>query len=345
VPFREGIVEVVVDGEHHTGLLLPSCTPNVQGCPSVAPALVFTSGDWVQLDTDPAAVTLRRHNSGGSVGRTVEHVNDRTGTDAVILQSDGWSGAAALPIDTAPLASFEGHAFDCFEFAANSSGTVLKATTVTVSVVGASLKAIGSTLHARDTGAVCIDRSSAKVVGMVAAVDVDASGRATAAWIHRYAPLQEWFDGMRTLAAVRSHSAATQLALYHQPSATTKRCLSVPYNLGDGVDAAAGCTTDLWPEERFWLDTSLDPDRPRLVSEYTGRCVELAGSTSGTDAVQRPCGTTGAQRFDFTLWPSGGGLRFRNSAGLCLGVEADGDVEQRSCTGTSDQRWFIRWPY
>lgn len=361
VAFQDGIIEVQVGGESHTGILLPACTAGVGGCPNPAPAIVLTSEDWVGPATAPSSVGLARYaNAGTAVVRTGRFVNTSVDFPGAVIQSSGWSNAQIIPRATGAASTFLNRQLNCFEYAVNGSTgqTVLKRATVTVSSVsGEDLIANGNTLHTRDTGAVCVDVLTNQAVGMLRDVTINQNNQTTSATIRRYAGMQEWFDGLRTLSLVRTHSSNARLAFYNDLAA--RKCLDVPWgtvwnttvnqfpchsNQGSGIGIS----------QRFWLDYSVDANRPRFVSDASGKCLDIPSSSlaSGQGIQQFPCHTGMNQRFDIDLWSTGQGWRVRGAHdpahNLCLSVDGgptpqSRPIEQRTCSGTTDQRWFITW--
>jgi ricin-type beta-trefoil lectin protein len=359
VGFLDGMIEVNVGGVAHTGFLLESCTAGVGGCPSPAPLLVLTSEDWAQQFTPASSITLRRaYNGGGVDTRTGSYVNDSAYFPGAIIQAPGFTTLNKWPLDSRAPAALVGVSLSCYEYAPGASGTVLKRATVTVaSNSGDDLIANTGALAPGDTGAVCIDHNTQTAVAMLVDVQVNGAGTPIRSVLRRYASLQEWLGGMKLLAQVRV-SGNAHLALYNDLAA--KKCMDVPWgspfisvvnqytchsNQGSGIGLA----------QRFWLDFSLDANRPRLVNESSGKCLDVPSGvlTSGQDLQQYPCHAGLNQRWELTLWPdSAGGWKLRPahapSQNLCISVDGgptwqSRPLEQRSCSGTTDQRWFPIW--
>jgi len=126
---------------------------------------------------------------------------------------------------------------------------------------------------------------------------------------------------------------------------SANRCMD-----GDTGGAGAGVSIracDGTPRQRWHLYTHPRTARKLLLNERSGMCLEVPGSsaTSGRDLAQFPCHGGSNQAFTFTERPfPWDPWRIRNvGSGLCAALESTangGDVEQRTC-GTSDQqRWF-----
>ena len=162
-----------------------------------------------------------------------------------------------------------------------------------------------------------------------------------------------WLGHLQNLGRVRTHHGNARVAIYNNLS--SPMCADIPWASPFSGEPMNQYPCHYGPAQRFWLDYGIEPDHPRLVSDASGLCADVPGASSagGYNLQQYECHAGTNQRFELSLWgDSAGGWKVRPlsglSANLCLGVEGGSSpnaapLEQRSCGGSWDQRWFLRW--
>ena len=337
-----GILRVTVAGDPdvHTGLLL-------------SPDLVLTSNRWISWSTAASSVTATSGFGGPSPQvRTGRFVNNTWYFPAAITQVAAYTAGHvnSYAVDTRAPAALLDVLLRCYEY----DGNHLEYADVRITGVSGNdltLTSTVGTLENVDAGAVCLDLSTYTAVGMVTGVT---GGVAHA---YRTGAMAPWLDGMRNLAGTRNASGSTRLALYTRAPNGTRMCLDIPWGSPYDHEAinAYPCPNPPTPNQRFWLDTRVDAARPRLVADTSGRCADIPSSSlaSGTNYQQFGCHAGWNQRLELSIWPdAAGGWKIQPAhapaQNLCLSVEggpnnASRPTEQRTCTGTSDQRWFPIW--
>jgi hypothetical protein len=312
--------------------------------------LVLTSERWVNSSMTPSTVTVVHTPTVSGPSRPGRYINDSAFFPGALIQVADFAPSLAV-IDSGPSANLIGHLLRCYEY---SNPTTLQYVDVRVTAAdGDTLTAsydnwehysVPQYLEYWDAGAACKDFATGNYVAFVKDAN---TVRAT---LHRIAGLSMWLDQMRNLARVRTGSSNARVALYNNLS--TRMCADIPWGSpysGEGVNQYP---CHYAQSQRFWLDYSLDSNHPRLVSEASGLCIDIPGSSmaSGTNLQQYPCHTGPNQRFEFSLWNDGfGGWRIRPlSANLCVSIEGGSSpnampIEERTCGGTWDQRWYLTW--
>jgi hypothetical protein len=125
---------------------------------------------------------------------------------------------------------------------------------------------------------------------------------------------------------------------------SANRCMDADTG-GQGA-AVSIRTCDGTPRQRWLVYTHPRTGRKLVINERSGLCLDVPGgsTTSGRDLIQFPCHGATNQAFTFTRPFAWDPWTIRSaSSQLCVALESTtngGDVEQRTC-GTSDQqRWF-----
>ncbi len=343
---RAGIVSVTVAGDDnvHTGLVIRA-DPLL-----LVPTMALTSARWVGTSTPPANLTVEAGNPGGSpraVAAKFVNTNAYHPTAAILQTAPLRS--RVIPLDTRSGAAMVGAKLQCFEYVTRSDLQMVDVKVGSASgddLTVTSLSSLTGRLEDLDAGAVCLDTSTGAAVGQVTGAVGNESH------VRRYASMTSWIEGMKNLAAVRADSGSVKLALYTNPPG--RMCLDIPY--GSPFD---NVPINQFPchyaaNQAFWLDYRADASRPSLVSEVSGRCLDVPGSerTSGTNLQQLGCLGQLNQQLDLSLWSSGGGWRMQlahaPSSNLCVSVEGGPSTtrhptEQRTCHADADQRWYPAW--
>ncbi len=338
-----GVVQVVVSGQADTRTGL-----------SIGGGLVVSSNRWFDWATVPGTITA---TAGAGRASPQPRVGVHTSSSAYfplsIVQSGAFTGGHANTpaIDARTSAQLQGAVLRCYEYV----GTQLRY--VDAAVIGTGddpddlrlgVYLPGALVDA-DAGAVCVDLAAGTAVAMVTRVTGGTP------YAERLASMSTWFDGMRNLAATRNDSRSARMSLYTVGAGGERLCLDVPW--GSPYDHAPVNVfpCHYGPAQRLWMDQRVSSSFPRFVLESSGRCMDAPGAqqTSGLDEQQYGCHSGTNQQFELTLWGDAqGGWKLRplhaRSRNLCLsvdgGVAASGrPTEQRTCTGSADQRWFPRW--
>lgn len=342
-PLR-GLVKVTVTGQAdtHTGLQL-------------GPDVVITSNRWIGHATAPANVRVAAMpGTAGAQSTLAAGVNASDFFPAAIVHHADFAAnnTQAYPIDERDAAGLANQVVRCYEFVgdrlnyadmrlgpANADGTI------NMSSAFPTL----DTVEDADGGAPCLDTNRWTAVGMVKRA---VNGTVQ---LQRYAPMRPWLDGQRNVAAMRNDARNARASFYTLAPNGTRMCLDIPWGSPFDGETPTVYPCHYGPAQRFWLDLSVDPNRVRLVSDASGRCLDMpSGSTvSGTNYQQFGCHLGFNQRFTYTLWnDAAGGVKIAAThapgQSLCLSVEGGPTavshaVEQRTCTGSADQRWFPRW--
>jgi hypothetical protein len=342
-PLR-GIVKIAVTGQADakTGLQL-------------GPDLVVTSNRWLGHATAPANVRVTALPGTASAQSTVAAGVNATDffPAAVVHHADFAANASTLyPIDERAPADLTNGVVRCYEYVGdrlNYADMRLGPANADGSMPLSSAFATGDTVEDADSGAPCLDTTRWTAVGMV--------DRAVNGTVHlrRYAPMRPFLDGQRTVAALRNDARNARASFYTVAPNGTRMCLDIPFGSPFDGETPTVYPCHYGPAQRFWLDQSVDANRVRLVSDSSGRCLDMpSGSTvSGTNYQQFGCHLGFNQRFTYTLWnDAAGGVKIAAThapgQSLCLSVEGGPTavshaVEQRTCTGSQDQRWFPRW--
>lgn len=335
-----GIVKITVNGQAdtHTGFL-------------IAPNLVLTSKNWMDWSTAPGTVTVvGGAGSFAPQSRVGSWINSSNRHAAALIQLAPFTGDSArvLPIDTRASSNLTGLVVRCYEHV----GDFLQYADMRITAANGddlTLSPSFGTTESADAGAPCFDLSTWTAVAMVTP-SVGATPHA-----FRIAGMQPWTEGMKNLAAARSSLNATRLSLYTIAPNGQRMCLDIPDASPLDGSAINVYPCHYGPTERFWLDYRADANRPRLVSDVSGRCADMpnASLASGSNYQQYGCHLGWNQRFELSLWNSGsGGWKLMPShapaQNLCLSVEGGPTAtphptEQRTCTGSADQRWFPVW--
>lgn len=301
-------------------------------------ALVVTNQAWVSR-ANLTKVTVSSRQMGTTVSRAAEYVNEdpSTSNHRVLQVSALPSGKATLSTRSADDLVKVVKQLRCYE---HSSASKLLYTDVVIDTATNS-EVVGSSaapyeVQASDLGAVCIDLLEQKVVGLVSNVSTDKK-----VTIRRLGAI---YADLENLAAVRADPRSVRWAL--KTSESTARCVEAGWLLG-----LHSC--DLYQTQELWMDFTVDTERPRLVSDYTGRCIGVpaASTTSPTTLKLERCSTALSQRWDMTLWGDAtGGWKIKPahlpSKSYCLTANSLNVLEQRTCaTGTTNlnQRWLPIW--
>lgn len=342
-PLR-GVVKVTVTGQAdtHTGLQL-------------GPDLFITSGRFIGHGTAPANVRVTAApGTAGAQSTAAAGVNASDFFPAAIVHHADFAAnnTQVYTVDQRTAPALVNQIVRCYEYvgdrmnyadmrltAANADGTM--------NMSNAFLT--GDTVEDADAGAPCFDLSRWSAVGMVHR-QVNGSLQ-----LVRYAPMQAWLDGQRNVATLRNDARNTRGAFYTVAPDGTRMCLDIPFGSPFDGEVPTVYPCHYGPAQRFWLDVSVDAGRVRLASDASGRCLDMpSGSTiSGTNYQQFGCHLGFNQRFTYTTWndAAGGvklGITHAPGQSLCLSVEGGPTnvshaVEERTCTGSADQRWFPRW--
>ncbi len=334
-----GIVKVTVAGQSdtHTGVLI--------GRPDV----VITSARWLDVLTRPSTVTV------SSVGttqptqsRTARFINTAANGPVSAVQVDTFTAghARSYQADLRASAAFVGQLLRCYEYVgdtlyyadmhvSSTSGDELVMSPTTV------------TLEDPDAGAPCLDVGTQTVVG-IASRTVTGQIR-----VQRLLPQIAWLGALPNLNDTRNHWASSKTSLYTTTTSGQRMCLDIPNGQAGDHAPLNAYPCHYGTNQKFWLDFRADQSELRLVSDSTGRCADVPGGQthSGVDYQMYGCHLGANQRLDLTQWSdSAGGLKLMPShtQGLCLSLDGSASqstrrVEQRTCTGASDQRWYLAW--
>lgn len=337
-----GVVKITVAGQAdtHTGVLIGRSD------------IVVTSARWLDFLTRPGDVTVRTMSPSGPVL-----------TRAGRFINTSWAGGSAIPLSAVQVGAFTGsearsYAVDgrtsaalvgtilrCYEYA----GDDLYHADMTVQrVEGNELVVSGNPwlnihLEDSDAGAPCMDLGRGTVVGLASRV---ISGEARVA---RLDPHRAWLDALPNLYDTRNHWASSKASLYTRTSNGQRLCIDVPNGQAGDHVALNVFPCHYGPNQKFWLDYRAHASELRLVSEGSGRCADQPGGQvqSGGDYQLYACHGGRNQRFDLRLWEDQvGGLKLvpAHAPSLCLSVDpTTRRVEQRSCSGATDQRWYLAW--
>lgn len=330
---------------------------NVRTGIQIGNRLVLASSAWMNWQTRPADLAVRSGAGEGNLGTTLAaaFVNSSDYYPASIIQIASTPGNRPA-IDSRSGPQLVGVVLRCFEY---QNRTTLRAVDVSVTAESGNTLTASPTiaepgsLQTVDYGAPCLDLQTGTAVGFLSGQSGNVST------IYRLATLQPWIDGMTNLAEVRSRAgSAGPIAFYNTPSGNSRFCLDIPWGGPFPNFPLNQYPCHYGPAQRFWLDYSVDPDKPRMVSDSSGLCIDVPSGSSadGVNLQQYPCHTGANQRFEMTFWGDAvGGLKLRPVHAIpsnrCLSVEGgpstvNGPVpaEQRTCANSStnlDQRWFM----
>lgn len=331
---------------YHTGMVVAKDS-------SAGYLLVLTSEQVVNDGTTPSTVTVVDDPTVYGPSQTGRYVNSSAFFPGAVIQTSDFSPSLA-PLDGRASSALVGRALRCFQY---SNPTTLQYVDIRVTgYAGDTLTAgyapdqsynVPQLLNAWDQGAMCSDWGTGGFVGFVT------SANTINVTLQRIGGLSGWIGQMQSLARVRTHYGNARVALYNNLS--SPMCTDIPWGSPYANEPVNQYPCHYGSSQRFWLDYSIDPNYPRLVSDASGLCIDVANATgaSGQNLQQYPCHTGSNQRFEFSLWgDSAGGWRIRPLSGLatnvCDSVEGGSSpnpapLEQRSCGGAWDQRWFLSW--
>lgn len=337
-----GIVKISVAGQSdtHTGVLIGRSD------------IVITSARWLDFLTRPGDVTVRTMSPSGPVqARAGRFINtswaggSATPLSAVQVSAFTSGEGRSYAIDTRTSSALVGRALRCYEYVGDN---LIYADMTVGRVEGSELVVAGNAqlginLEDADAGAPCIDLQTGTVVGLASRV---VAGEARVA---RLEPHRLWLDALPELNDTRDHWASSKASLYTRTSSGQRLCIDVPNGQAGDHVALNAFPCHYGPNQKFWLDYRAHTSQFRLVSESTGRCADQPGglAQSGGDYQLYACHSGPNQRFELGLWQDqAGGLKLApaHAPTLCLSVDPNTRrVEQRTCTGANDQRWYLAW--